>query len=111
MSLSTHALDTARGRPAEGLPVELEQRTDQGWVSLRRGVTNEDGRVPGFSDGLEMTQATYRMTFDTGAYFAASGVEGFYPVVRVVFEVRAPEEHHHVPLLISPYGYSTYRGS
>lgn len=111
MSLSTHALDTARGRPAEGLPVELEQLTEDGWVSLRRGVTNDDGRVPGFADGLAMSQATYRMTFDTAAYFDKTGVEGFYPVVRVVFQVRAPEEHHHVPLLISPFGYSTYRGS
>ena len=111
MSLSTHALDTARGKPAEGLPVELEQLTDDGWVSLQRGVTNYDGRVPGFADGLSLAQATYRMSFDTGAYFDANDIEGFYPVVRVVFQVRAPGEHHHVPLLISPFGYSTYRGS
>ncbi len=111
MSLSTHALDTARGCPAAGLPVELEQLTDDGWVSLRQGQTNGDGRVPGLSDGLVMEEATYRMSFDTGTYFETTGVEGFYPEVRVVFQVREPSEHHHVPLLISPFGYSTYRGS
>jgi len=111
MSLSTHALDTARGRPAAGLPVELEQLTDDGWVSLRLGETNDDGRVPGFTDGLDLVAATYRMSFDTATYFDANGVEGFYPVVRVVFQIREPDEHHHVPLLISPFGYSTYRGS
>jgi len=109
--ITTHALDTARGCPAAGLPVELEQLTDEGWVSLRRGTTDADGRAPGFTDGLALQRATYRMTFDTGAYFEAVGVEGFYPVVRVVFQIRAPGQHHHVPLLLSPFGYSTYRGS
>jgi 5-hydroxyisourate hydrolase len=109
--ITTHALDTARGCPAAGLPLELEQLTDDGWVSLRRAVTNDDGRVPGFTDGVELQQATYRMTFDTAAYFEATGVVGFYPVVRVVFQILEPGQHYHVPLLISPFGYSTYRGS
>jgi 5-hydroxyisourate hydrolase len=109
--ITTHALDTARGAPAAGLPVELEQLTDDGWRSLVRAVTNDDGRVPGFTDGLQLQVATYRMTFDTDAYFTATSTEGFYPVVRVVFQIRAPDEHYHVPLLISPFGYSTYRGS
>lgn len=109
--ITTHALDTARGVPAAGLPVELEQLTDTGWTSLRRAVTNADGRVPDFTAGLSLQVATYRMTFDTGAYFDRIGTEGFYPVVRVVFQIRAPGDHYHVPLLISPFGYSTYRGS
>lgn len=109
--ITTHALDTARGVPAAGLPIELEQLTDDGWSSLVRAETNDDGRVPGFTDGVELAVATYRMTFDTAAYFERTGTEGFYPVVRVVFQIRAPEQHYHVPLLISPFGYSTYRGS
>jgi len=109
--ITTHALDTATGAPAAGLPVELEQLTDDGWVSLVRATTNSDGRVPGFTDGVTLTDATYRMTFDTATYFDASGTEGFYPVVRVVFRIREPGEHYHVPLLLSPFGYSTYRGS
>jgi len=109
--ITTHALDTARGAPAAGLPVELEQLTDEGWATLVRAVTNDDGRVQGFTDGVELAAATYRMTFDTSAYFDRTGTEGFYPVVRVVFQIRAPGEHYHVPLLLSPFGYSTYRGS
>lgn len=109
--ITTHALDTARGLPAAGLPVELEQLTEDGWRSLRLATTNDDGRVPGFTDGLELRAATYRMTFDTDAYFASIGTEGFYPVVRVVFQIREAGGHYHVPLLISPFGYSTYRGS
>lgn len=109
--ITTHALDTARGLPADGLPVELEQLTDDGWVSLRRATTNDDGRVPGFTDGLVLEASTYRMTFDTDAYFAAKEIEGFYPVARVVFRIRDTASHYHIPLLLSPFGYSTYRGS
>jgi 5-hydroxyisourate hydrolase len=109
--LTTHILDTARGCPAAGVPVDLEQLTDDGWSVLRRGVTNDDGRIPGFTAGLALEVSTYRMVFDTDAYFASTQTEAFYPVVRVVFVVRDPSSHHHVPLLLSPYGYSTYRGS
>jgi 5-hydroxyisourate hydrolase len=110
--LSTHVLDTATGRPAAGLPVRLEVERDLGWSELARGVTNADGRVaPLLPAGTALEAATYRLTFDVAAYQAARGVAGFYPYVTVVFTVRDPGQHHHVPLLLSPYGYSTYRGS
>ncbi|MGH9391320.1 MAG: hydroxyisourate hydrolase [Vicinamibacteria bacterium] len=108
--ITTHVLDTARGRPAEGVPVTLEVRSGGDWKTLGRGSTDSDGRARDLSAG-ETAPGTYRLTFETAAYFASTGVEGFYPEVQVVFEVRDPSQHHHVPLLLSPFGYSTYRGS
>jgi 5-hydroxyisourate hydrolase len=110
-AITTHVLDTARGRPAAGVPVLLEQRWGGDWVLRGRGQTDEDGRARELLGGAPLEAATYRLTFDTGAYFKAMGVEAFYPSVTVVFEVRHSGQHHHVPLLLSPYGYSTYRGS
>ncbi len=113
--ITTHVLDTARGRPAGGVPVTLAARsgpTPDGWREIARGRTDEDGRVRDLlAPGSTLPAGVYRLTFDTGAYFRALGVEGFYPHAEVVFEIRNPAEHHHVPLLLSPYGYSTYRGS
>ncbi|NVJ14576.1 hydroxyisourate hydrolase [Myxococcus sp. AM010] len=112
-TLSTHVLDTNRGRPAAGVPITLELQGDSGeWKQLARGVTNDDGRVRDFlPQGARVEPGVYRMSFDTGAYFRALGVRGFYPSVTVVFELTALDEHYHVPLLLSPFGYSTYRGS
>lgn len=112
-TLSTHVLDTNRGQPASGVPITLELQGDSGeWKQLARGVTNDDGRVRDFlPQGARVEPGVYRMAFDTGAYFRALGVRGFYPSVTVVFELTAPDEHYHVPLLLSPFGYSTYRGS
>jgi 5-hydroxyisourate hydrolase len=111
-TLSTHVLDTHRGRPAAGVPIVLEAQDTGGWRELARGVTNDDGRVRDFlPPGTTLAPGTYRMTFDTGAYFRAQATRGFYPYVSVVFELSAPGEHYHVPLLLSPFGYSTYRGS
>jgi 5-hydroxyisourate hydrolase len=110
--LSTHVLDTAAGRPAAGVPVRLEVERQGSWTELARATTNADGRVaPLLPPGTPLEAATYRLTFDTAAYHAARGGAGFYPCVTVVFAVRDPGQHHHVPLLLSPYGYSTYRGS
>ena len=110
--ITTHVLDTARGRPAAGVPVVLEVESGNDWKALGRGATDADGRIgqllPG---GATLAAGTYRLTFDTQAYFASQGIEGFYPQVSVVFIVRDPAQHYHVPLLLSPYGYSTYRGS
>jgi hydroxyisourate hydrolase len=103
-------LDTARGRPAVGVPVTLEIRTDDGWKMLGRGHTDADGRARELCDG-DIEVGRYRLTFDTAAYFDAIDVEGFFPVAQVVFDVRDSKNHHHVPLLLSPFGYSTYRGS
>jgi len=109
-AITTHVLDVSRGSPAGGVPVTLEIRSNDGWKMLGGGRTDPDGRAHELS-GDEIEAGIYRLTFDTAAYFAACGVDGFYPIVQVVFEVRDPSAHHHVPLLLSPFGYSTYRGS
>jgi 5-hydroxyisourate hydrolase len=111
--ITTHVLDLARGRPAAGVPVTLDLRTPDGsWKRLGAGCTDADGRLRSLMpEGTLLERAVYRITFDTAHYFRAVGVEGFYPEASVVFEVRAANEHHHVPLLLSPFGYSTYRGS
>ena len=110
MNLSTHVLDTARGRPAAGVRVTVELRDGDGWRGVGGGVTDADGRVPGLLEG-ELSAGTHRLTFETGAWFQAQGVAGFYPEVTVVCQIEDPGTHYHVPLLLSPYGYSTYRGS
>ncbi len=104
-TLSTHVLDTSRGGPAAGVPVSLESATGD---PLATGVTDADGRVAPI--GGELALGDYRLRFDTTAWFADAGVTGFYPEVVVTFSIGA-DEHFHVPLLLSPYGYSTYRGS
>ena len=107
--ITTHVLDTSRGRPAAGVAVALARETADGWVAVGRGATDADGRLKNLT-GAEVAAGTYRLTFETGAYFAALGVESFYPRVAVIFSVDAGE-HYHVPLLVNPFGYSTYRGS
>lgn len=111
--ISTHVLDTSTGRPASGLGVLLEtQRTGGEMEQVSRARTDQDGRVRELVPGaVDLQPGTYRLTFETGAYFESMEVEGFYPRVSVLFSVRDPAQHHHVPLLLSPYGYSTYRGS
>lgn len=112
-AITTHVLDTSRGRPAAGVPIVLAFRGAGGaFTEVGRGATDDDGRlrtlVPA---GSSIERGVYRITFDTGAYFTALGVEGFYPEASIVFEVKNPSEHFHVPLLLNPFGYSTYRGS
>lgn len=108
--ITTHVLDTSRGCPAAGVPVLLERAVGSGWQPAGRDTTDADGRA---SDLLTTApgDGRYRLTFDTGAYFRAAGETGFYPEVSVTFVVGHGEEHCHVPLLLSPFGYSTYRGS
>ena len=108
MSLSTHVLDTTRGRPAAGVPVRLDRYVGDTWKPLAEASTDSDGRV---RDLPAREAGTYRLRFGTGPYFATLGVETFYPEVSVVFAVADAGQHYHVPLLVSPYGYSTYRGS
>lgn len=111
-SISTHVLDITRGRPAEGVPVTLEKKDDGGAFSrVRAAKTDADGRVKDLVPEGQLTAGTYRITFDTGAYFAAQKTEGFYPEASILFVVRDADAHYHVPLLLSPFGYSTYRGS
>jgi 5-hydroxyisourate hydrolase len=104
-SLSTHVLDTSRGRPASGIRVALESVTGE---QLGEGVTDADGRVGDLARGLP--DGVHRLRFDTGAYFDEQAVAAFYPEVVVTFRLSG-DEHFHVPLLLNPYGYSTYRGS
>ncbi len=109
--ITTHILDTSTGRPAAGVPVTLDVADGGGWRPLGSGVTDADGRNRALLAAGALTAGVYRISFDTGSYFEASGTRGFYPHVRIIFEVDAPAEHYHVPLLLNPYGYSTYRGS
>ena len=110
MTLSTHVLDATTGRPAAGVQVWLERGTDSRWVPAGQGQTGPDGRLRLGGDG-EFEPGVYRITFASGAYFAACGSASFYPEVTITFEMTAPDEHYHVPLLLSPFAYSTYRGS
>lgn len=112
-TISTHVLDTALGRPAAGVQVILEQVSAMGvGVSLGVGETDADGRLRELLPaGERLAAGDYRLRFDTGAYFAALGTETFYPSVVVEFRIVGPTAHYHVPLLVSPFGYSTYRGS
>jgi len=106
MSLSTHVLDAVLGRPAHGVPVRLEQRGAGGWTLLAERVTGADGRIADLSTGL--AAGDYRLVFDTGSYL---GPQAFYPEVVITFRVEGAGQHYHVPLLLSPFAYSTYRGS
>ena len=110
--ITTHVLDLALGSPARGIHVTLERESAGAWSPLGRSATDDDGRVKAWSDGaLTIAAGRYRLTFETGAYFAQRGVATFYARVPVEFEIKDPGAHHHVPLLLSPFGYSTYRGS
>ncbi len=110
--ITTHILDTARGCPAAGVAVKIEILKNGNFQTLAEGKTNSDGRVTDLlAPEMKLEEAVYRMRFETAAYFSACKCEGFYPYVEVVFELKAPKEHYHIPLLLSPFGYSTYRGS
>lgn len=112
MSLSTHVLDTAAGRPAVGVAVRLESQGPGGaWAAVGAGQTDPDGRLRDWLPAGVPGAGRHRLVFNTGAYFAAAGVASFFPEVTVDFEITAADEHHHVPLLLSPFGYSTYKGS
>jgi 5-hydroxyisourate hydrolase len=111
MSISTHVLDTARGCPAAGVDVHLERRTDDGWSTLSRATTDDDGRVSDLLGGGTAEAGVHRLTFATGDYHERTGADAFHPEVTIAFRVTAPAEHHHVPLLLAPFGYTTYRGS
>jgi 5-hydroxyisourate hydrolase len=113
MGISTHVLDTSLGRPAPAVPVHLERQSSSGtWQTVVSGETDSGGRcrdlVP---SGAPLSPGVYRITFDTERYFGALRVEGLYPVVAVTFRVRETASHYHIPLLVSPNGYTTYRGS
>jgi 5-hydroxyisourate hydrolase len=111
--ISTHILDTAKGKPASGVPVRLERQDSSGkWLAVGSGQTDQDGRCSQLlPDGAPPQEGSYRLTFDTASYFAVTKQDGLYPVVEITFQVRRGEPHFHIPLLLSPNGYTTYRGS
>lgn len=110
--ITTHILDTTLGKPAQGVSIVLEQWSgNKEWKQLGAGKTNADGRLPNLLPADAILQpGMHRLVFDTASYFKAQGVKGFYPEVTIAFEVT-DASHYHVPLLLNPYGYSTYRGS
>lgn len=110
--LTTHILDISVGLPARDIPVILQHLENQfSWVQIAEGNTDHDGRVKNLlADEVKMQHGTYKLIFNTHEYFEREGIDSFYPFVEVIFNVDS-DMHYHVPLLLSPYGYSTYRGS
>jgi 5-hydroxyisourate hydrolase len=109
--ITTHVLDTSLGRPAAGMPVTLEIQAGNSWKEISRGATDADGRLRHLFEPGALAEATYRLTFETGAYFNSRKIQALYPIISIAFQVANKSEHYHIPLLLSPYGYSTYRGS
>ena len=108
-AITTHILDTSRGVPAAGVEVILEIQSAEGWKKAAQGKTNSDGRIDDWLPlDAKASAGIYRLTFNTGAYFKG---ESLYPEICVQFKLDSPEKHYHIPLLLSPYGYSTYRGT
>ncbi len=112
MGISTHILDTSRGRPAAGVAVTLLQVKGETVTPVASGETDADGRIKALiAPGVAFEAGTYRITFEVAAYFARLQVDAFYPRVAIDFMVKNPAEHFHVPLLLQPFGFGTYRGS
>ncbi|MGR3984551.1 MAG: hydroxyisourate hydrolase [Gammaproteobacteria bacterium] len=108
--ITTHILDTSRGKPAAGVRLALSRRADGKWSELAAGVTDADGRVSDLLDaGAQLPAGEYKIAFDTGGYYADAPC--FYPRVEIIFRIAGDGQHYHVPLLLNPFGYSTYRGS
>ncbi|NBG90206.1 hydroxyisourate hydrolase [Pseudomonas sp. 9.1(2019)] len=110
--LSVHVLNLENGLPSPGVNVTLEKHVGQNWQPLAQGVTNEQGRIGElFPEKQAMEAGQYRVVFKTGEYFKKAGRDTFFPEIPVIFEVKNAHQHYHIPLLLSPYGFSTYRGS
>lgn len=111
--VTSHVLDVALGKPAQGVPLELAIFSGSSWITVGTGVTDQDGRCSGLmTEGQTLSVATYRLHFDTKTYFLSQNIaKPFYPYAEIVFEVHNPIEHYHIPLLLAPFSYSTYRGS
>jgi len=109
--ITTHVLDTSLGKPAASVSVSLAVLKDGAFVELGHGVTDQDGRLERLLGNNALTAGLYRLRFETGAHYRANGRQAFYERVELQFHVNDPNQHYHVPLLLSPFGYSTYRGS
>ena len=110
-TISTHILDTTRGKPATGVEIILSVIVDQKWVEVSRGTTNQDGRIPALTpnDNI-LNQGRYRLKFETKKYFERDNTPTLYPYIEIIFDIDA-DQHYHIPLLLNPFGYSTYHGS
>lgn len=111
--ITTHILDVSQGRPAAGVAVRLEASADgREWREIGEARTDADGRAKQIlQPGHPLNAGHYRLSFESGEYFQEKGVATFYPAISIAFEIKDPAQHYHVPLLLSPFGYSTYRGS
>lgn len=110
-TISTHILDTSKGSPAQHVDVILSKQENENWNEITKGTTNSDGRIPDLlNKEIKLEPGIYKLKFDTKKYFEATNTEAFYPFVEIVFEIKT-DAHYHVPLLLNPFGYSTYRGS
>jgi 5-hydroxyisourate hydrolase len=109
--ITSHVLDTSIGKPAAGVAVVLERLADGNWQAIASGITNSDGRIADLLPAGSLAAGRYRLTFAVDKYFEQRKIATFYPSVAVEFVIVEPQQHYHVPLLISPFGYSTYRGS
>lgn len=109
--ITTHILDTSEGKPAQGVKIKLYCSENENWKSIAEGVTDKDGRIKDLlNENEKLQKGIYKMIFETGFYFSQKDMKSFYPYVEIVFEI-SDEEHYHIPLLLSPFGYTTYRGS
>lgn len=109
--LTTHILDTTKGKPAEGVTIILYQQQNNSWKEIAKGTTNSDGRIADLLlKDTVLEFGTYKMKFETKEYFDKQSTKTFYPFVEIVFDINT-KEHYHIPLLLNPFGYNTYRGS
>lgn len=109
--LSVHVLNEQTGKPAAGVGVTLEQKTEGKWVQLNHATTDNQGRIKALWPNKPVASGDFRVVFATGAWFASHQQQSFFPEIPVMFHIDNPQEHYHIPLLLSQYGYSTYRGS
>jgi 5-hydroxyisourate hydrolase len=109
--LTTHILDTSKGKPAAGIHITLYRGENDAWTEMARGITNNDGRIPDLlKKDVVLEYGIYKMRFETKDYYDKDRIPTFYPFVEIIFDITT-SEHYHVPLLLNPFGYSTYRGS
>ena len=109
--ITTHILDTSIGKPAAGVGIHLQKPTKDGWENIASGITNKDGRITNLlQPDVLLHPGVYGMLFDVADYFSNQKIISFYPSIRIEFETF-DQEHYHIPLLLNPFGYSTYRGS
>ena len=110
--ITSHILDTSLGKPAQGVAITLLQKQDEQWASLGTAATNNDGRVGDFTGSITaLSEGIYKLSFNLNDYYEKLGTDTFYPYAEVVFKIAGDGQHYHVPLLLNPFGYSTYRGS